>query len=577
MKKLLVFYPALFMCLIGGNLLSAQTDTLLISATDGEGNLITNALLAIVADTSASGEQLNDVYRLERGKTYFYNQSPVFENPITLVAYPPGTTAETRPPKIMVANNDEGWAPYEHCITTFADLTVKNIAFSTTSVEGSYTWANAILLQSDGLRIVLEGCHFTLTGWGILEAAVDNTVFIVDRCHIRNATVYDYGDEWCPFFFEIDVGSADTLIATNNTWFNMQGSVVNIEQQNFVRYFLFDHNTLVNVVKGFTPLVSHLESIVTNNIFYNVEPHSVLINQVESSEDSMALSVINVDTLISNEPGSTLEAPTTEKERKFTLSYNCYFFSQGVQDYWTKYATTGAIAGYDTVITPGTPPDTAITTLYDYVVPVEWMNPVTQAMFDDDASYPHFIAYDNVNVDPGFTNFGGTDSMVAGMNQHRDGEGFGFWGWDPDEDWAMLQWPLPEDFSYSASITGSDGYHIGSLEYYPDELAGYLSTEKTDNAVPTEFSLRQNYPNPFNPVTTIDYQINTTGDVKIVIYNLLGQEIKTLVNGSNIAAGSYSVVWDGTDRMGQKVSNGIYFYRLQVGAESKTNKMILLK
>jgi hypothetical protein len=546
---------------MGGSLLFAQSNILDVPAEDGEGNLIVNALITyIVADTNSSGEQLHDAYRLERGKTYLYNQSPVFKNPIILFADEPGTTAETKPPKIMVTTDDVGETPYAHCIETFADLTVKNIAFSTTSMDGAYSWANAILLNSDGLRIVLEGCHFTLTGWGIIEANVDNSVFVIDKCRIRNATVYDYGDEWCPFFFEINTGSADTLIARNNTWFNMQGSVVNIEQQNFVRYFMFDHNTLVNIVKGFTPLASHLESIITNNIFYNVEPHSVMLNQVEESEDGVALSVINADTLISNEPGSTLESPMSENERRLTVSNNCYFFTQGVQDYWAAH---------------------------DSVVAVDWMNTVTQALFDDNTNYPYFISEDNVNIDPGFTNFGGTDGMVAMMNQHRAGEGFGFWGWDPDSvdydpplHWAVMQWPLPEDFSHSADIIGNDGFHIGSLEYYPSELAEYettLSIDETDNTIPTAFSLRQNYPNPFNPVTTIDYQINVTNNVKMIVYNMLGQEIKTLVNDSKIAAGSYRVDWNGTDNLGKKVSNGIYLYRLQVGTESITKKMVFLK
>ena len=368
----------------------------------------------------------------------------------------------------------------------------------------------------------------------------------------------------------------------------MQGSVINIDGQNFVRYFLFDHNTMVNIVKGFTPLSSHLESHITNNIFYNVEPHSVLINQVESSEDGVPLSVINADTLVSNEPGSIEESPMEESERLCIVKNNAYYFSEGVETYWTKYATTGAIAGYDTVITPGDPPDTAITTLYDYVVPVDWMNTLTQAMFDDAVNYPLFVASGNVNIDPVFTNFGGTDGMVAGMNQHRDGDGFGFWGWDPDLvdydpplHWAMLQWPLPEDFSYSADLTATDGFHIGSLVYYPTELAAYettLSIDREDGgSVPTDFLLGQNYPNPFNPTTTINYQINTAGDVKLVVYNLLGQEIRTLVNASNSAAGAYSVVWNGRDNVGQVVANGVYFYRLQLGDRSITNKMLLLK
>ena len=352
------------------------------------------------------------------------------------------------------------------------------------------------------------------------------------------------------------------MIARNNTWFNLQGSVVNIEQQNFIRYFYFDHNTLVNVVKGFTALTAHLESIVTNNIFYNVDPHSITLVEQAAAEDGVPRSVIMADTLLSNEPGSVLDHVMAENERKYTVSNNCYYFSQGVQDYWTAHAAD--------------------------VVPLDWMNTVTQAMFDDDAGYPNFIAENNVNVDPGFTNFGGTDGMVANMNKHRAGNGFGFWGWDPDSvdyaaplHWAVLQWPLPEDFSHSANIIGNDGFHIGSLEYYPNELVTYEGTlsinEPGVTSIPNKFSLRQNYPNPFNPVTAIDYELNVMDNVKLVIYNMLGQEVKTLVNRSNISAGSYSVNWDGIDNMGQKVSDGVYLYKLQVGENLITKKMVLLK
>ena len=118
-------------------------------------------------------------------------------------------------------------------------------------------------------------------------------------------------------------------------------------------------------------------------------------------------------------------------------------------------------------------------------------------------------------------------------------------------------------------------------KYYPNELVTYEGTlsinEPGVTSIPNKFSLRQNYPNPFNPVTAIDYELNVMGDVKLVIYNMLGQEVKTLINRSNISAGSYSVNWDGIDNMGQKVSDGVYLYKLQVGENLITKKMVLLK
>ncbi|MBT3227984.1 MAG: T9SS type A sorting domain-containing protein [Candidatus Marinimicrobia bacterium] len=93
---------------------------------------------------------------------------------------------------------------------------------------------------------------------------------------------------------------------------------------------------------------------------------------------------------------------------------------------------------------------------------------------------------------------------------------------------------------------------------------------------PTEFSLQQNYPNPFNPTTNIRYDIAERGDAHLVIYNMLGQEVRSLVNG-NQNVGRYEVEWNGLDNSGQPVATGIYIYHLQAGGYSKTIKMAYIK
>jgi hypothetical protein len=95
-------------------------------------------------------------------------------------------------------------------------------------------------------------------------------------------------------------------------------------------------------------------------------------------------------------------------------------------------------------------------------------------------------------------------------------------------------------------------------------------------AVPTEFALAQNYPNPFNPSTTIKYQIANDANVNLVIYNLQGQQIRTLV-AKEQKAGYYSVVWDGRNEAGQTVSSGLYLYRVQAGSFVATHKMLMIK
>ncbi|MFQ6617612.1 MAG: FlgD immunoglobulin-like domain containing protein, partial [Fidelibacterota bacterium] len=104
----------------------------------------------------------------------------------------------------------------------------------------------------------------------------------------------------------------------------------------------------------------------------------------------------------------------------------------------------------------------------------------------------------------------------------------------------------------------------------------YTGIEPDNSAVPTTYDLSQNYPNPFNPVTKIKYQIPRAGKVTLKIYNILGQEIKTLVN-KNLNPGYYAVTWDGTNSLGKEVSSGLYFYRLKADEFEKTLKMVILK
>lgn len=93
---------------------------------------------------------------------------------------------------------------------------------------------------------------------------------------------------------------------------------------------------------------------------------------------------------------------------------------------------------------------------------------------------------------------------------------------------------------------------------------------------PTEFSLLQNYPNPFNPTTNIRYDIAEAGNVNLVIYNMLGQRVRTLVTGRQ-DVGRYEVMWNGLDDAGQPIATGVYIYHIQAGDYSKTYKMAFIK
>lgn len=96
------------------------------------------------------------------------------------------------------------------------------------------------------------------------------------------------------------------------------------------------------------------------------------------------------------------------------------------------------------------------------------------------------------------------------------------------------------------------------------------------NQIPDKFILHQNYPNPFNPLTTIDYEIQQPGRVKLEIYNTLGQLIRKLVDEEKLA-GNYSVFWDGKNDYNELVTSGTYFYRIINGNLVSEKKMLLLR
>jgi|TARA_Y100000034_G_scaffold20466_1_gene23418 choice-of-anchor B domain-containing protein len=122
---------------------------------------------------------------------------------------------------------------------------------------------------------------------------------------------------------------------------------------------------------------------------------------------------------------------------------------------------------------------------------------------------------------------------------------------------------------------------------FTSDLEGYLTIlqfTETDTSVfvdepaqiPNKVVLHQNYPNPFNPVTTISYDLSEAGNVNLVIVNLMGREVRTLVSSWQ-EAGHRSVLWDGNDENGQNMSAGIYLYKIQASGFTKTQKLVLLK
>jgi len=103
-----------------------------------------------------------------------------------------------------------------------------------------------------------------------------------------------------------------------------------------------------------------------------------------------------------------------------------------------------------------------------------------------------------------------------------------------------------------------------------------VSEKDNPGTAPAIFFLEQNYPNPFNPVTEIRFGMPTQSMVKLEIFNVLGQVMKTLVDEVK-EAGYYRVSWDGTNQEGLSMPSGVYFYRLTAGKFVRQKKLVMIR
>ena len=147
-----------------------------------------------------------------------------------------------------------------------------------------------------------------------------------------------------------------------------------------------------------------------------------------------------------------------------------------------------------------------------------------------------------------------------------------------------------------ASLPATISFGLGSLDLpgtsmdpeilnvacsFPDtsNMVAFSTTNlgvMAENGIPLKYNLSQNYPNPFNPSTKISFDLIEGGKSTLIVYNLLGKKINTLMNAS-LNAGHHSIEWNGLDYNGQSVASGVYFYELRSGDFIAKKKMLLLR
>ena len=173
----------------------------------------------------------------------------------------------------------------------------------------------------------------------------------------------------------------------------------------------------------------------------------------------------------------------------------------------------------------------------------------------------------------------------SGQDPQIGGKKLSKWGIVPRSDeWTWVSIPVSELMLAGGRLTriGISGsvketFYLDEMKLVAQGPAEPTAVEAAETGiVPSGYLLSQNYPNPFNPETTIQYHLPGAGTVRLLLYNLSGQLVRTLMDGER-PAGSYSVMWDGTDDAGRDVASGVYVCRMTAGEYRSVRKMLLTR
>ena len=134
----------------------------------------------------------------------------------------------------------------------------------------------------------------------------------------------------------------------------------------------------------------------------------------------------------------------------------------------------------------------------------------------------------------------------------------------------------PKHYSFSDQNVTPGNYYYRLKQIDTDGSFQYSAILSVETMTPMTFRLEQNFPNPFNPETEISFELSESSPIQLQIFNLLGKEIRTLIN-SKLDAGNHSICWDGKDNDRNLVPSGVYLYQLQAGNFIQVKKMSLVR
>ncbi len=455
------------------------------------------------------------------------------------------------------------------------DLVVRNVNISAGNSSGNMGWTT--LGSSGGARIELDNCIFEHTRWVQINPGAGSRMFF-KNCYFVNLSGYACRRNGGVIDF---FSSQDTISVENSTHVMTQGLLYKARQGYSVNRSIYNHNTFVNnsgVV--FMNMGSIGNVSLTNNIFVNsnLQPYSTSLQNADGGEvdaDKLPMGLVNVRN----------DSAFVANGGRFYVDKNLVYWDPTFNDVVTTLNTA------------------SVNGKADWTSQMITMNSRSQDMFDDDANYPYLTEGTWITgVKPNFadtqdlftTQLAALKTFITAAVDTNSTAILEDWRLinDPAEYYTYADWPIPIDFSYDNAellTAGLNGFPVGDLNWFPaqytqwlaqrdDELQYIHNVLQTGNVgvkevagIPENYQLEQNFPNPFNPSTVINYTIPKAGNVTLKIFNIVGQEVATLVNGFQEAA-KYQVSFNASN-----LSSGIYFYTINAGNFNQTKKMMLIK
>ncbi len=508
--------------------------------------------LAVENDVSRPADR---VYRLQNGGIYVLNGTVDNSGfPLHVWAADPNGM----PPVLIPGVNESG--SNAKSFNFLANGSLKGLYLSSLDVTGNYL-RNNVQLDQDGISVTLDRCFFDYDRQAPIRCNAQEQKLYVKNCILRNLS--QKGTQNTSRCIDVRENLADSIVVQNSTFFFATGELVNDQGGALFKNLIFDHNTLVatdnmdsdRIVKG----------RITNNLFIDVgwEIQDIAFDADDIADgDTLRDEVLPID---------SLRTPLfTEAEREIYISNNSLAFSPVLVDW-----------------------DNAVDTL---ALPV-LHNEVSQSFIDTN---PNIVSQNWLYEYPDFTN----PPDFTKLRTYREYELSGA----PEANTPdLIVDPVPNDaedipntYGVTApfySVTGAEyiftypvskasythaigGFPLGDLNWFPGKKAEWeiwmTGVEQKPGHKPVEYALRQNYPNPFNPSTFIEFSLARPADVSLVVYNLRGQEIRTLVSETK-SAGAYRVQWDGKDNQMKTVANGVYLYKLKAGDHTSSRLMSYVK